>query len=233
MQAIRPAVPLISFTFDDFPRSALLTGGDILKSAGFSGTFYTALGLIGKDSPSGQICLVDDLKKALDDGHELGCHTYSHYDSWQTEPRVFEQSIIQNRKALSDLIPGAEFRSFSFPLSSPRPMTKRAAARHFLCCRAGGQTINVGRADLNQLSGYFLEKAEGNIQAVKDLIDRNEDARGWIIFATHDVSPHPSPYGCTRGFFEDVLEYARGSGARILPVVQALGEIAGAGVSGK
>jgi peptidoglycan/xylan/chitin deacetylase (PgdA/CDA1 family) len=232
MQAIRPAQPLISFTFDDFPRSALLAGGAILKRYGLSGTYYTAFGLIGEDSPSGQICLPDDVRKAFDDGHELGCHTYSHYDSWQTEPEVFEDSIIQNRIALSDLIPGVQFKSFSFPLSSPRPMAKRVAARYFLCCRAGGQTINLGRADLNQLSAYFLEKANGNIQAVADLIDKNKDAKGWIIFATHDICPHPSPYGCTPEFFGKVVRYAVESGALILPVARALEDIRGTNSSG-
>jgi peptidoglycan/xylan/chitin deacetylase (PgdA/CDA1 family) len=230
--AIRAELPLISFTFDDFPRSALLTGGSILKRYCLSGTYYTAFGLIGKPSPSGQICLLDDVRKALDDGHELGCHTYSHCDSWQTEPGVFEGSIIQNRIALNDLIPGAQFKSFSFPLSSPRPMTKRTVARYFLCSRAGGQTINVGRADLNQLSAYFLEKAEGNIQEVKDLIDQNQRGRGWTIFATHDISPHPSPFGCTPEFFGEVVRYAVESGARILPVVRALEDIRGTGPSG-
>jgi peptidoglycan/xylan/chitin deacetylase (PgdA/CDA1 family) len=221
-QPIHPQAPLISFTFDDFPRSALLTGGEILKSFGASGTYYTALGLLGKDSPSGQICVLDDLKKALEAGHELGCHTYSHCDSWYTAPREYEQAILQNRRVLTELIPEAKFESFSFPLSSPRPTVKRAAARHFLCCRGGGQTLNVDSADLNQLSAYFLEKADGNFGPVKALIDRNAQARGWIIFATHDVSSHPSPYGCTPQFFEEVLRYAAASGAQILPVVKAL-----------
>ena len=51
-QAIRLDRPLISFTFDDFPRSALLNGGAILKRMGLTATYFTAMGLIGKDSPS-------------------------------------------------------------------------------------------------------------------------------------------------------------------------------------
>ena len=226
-QAIRLQVPLISFTFDDFPRSALLTGGEILKSVGAAGTYYTALGLLGKDSPSGRICVLDDLKKALDEGHELGCHTYSHCDSWNTDPKEYERSILQNQRILTELIPGAKFESFSFPLSSPRPTVKRAASRHFMCCRGGGQTLNANSADLNQLSAYFLEKADGIFESVKALIDRNMEARGWIIFATHDVSPNASQFGCTSEFFKRVVEYAVSSGARVLPVVKALEVIQG------
>jgi hypothetical protein len=54
------------------------------------------------------------------------------------------------------------------------------------------------------------------------LIDRNKRERGWVIFATHDVSSNPSPYGCTPEFFENVVRYAQESGAQIVPVVSAL-----------
>lgn len=214
--------PMISFTFDDFPRTALLTGGKILRRYNLAGTYYTALGLMGGDSPSGLVFVEEDLVKALNDGHELGCHTFSHSHSWDTRPRAFEQSILQNRHALSELIPSYHFRSFSYPISSPRPMSKRVAARYFLTCRGGGQTFNSGTTDLNQLSAYFLEKAGSNLELPKALIDKSQNARGWTIFATHDVAPHPSPYGCTPEFFEEVVRYAVQSGAQILPVANAL-----------
>jgi glycosyltransferase involved in cell wall biosynthesis/peptidoglycan/xylan/chitin deacetylase (PgdA/CDA1 family) len=220
--SIRQQRPLISFTFDDFPRSALLSGGAILNRFDLAGTYYASLGLIGKETASGQIFLRDDLTNLFEQGHELGCHTFSHCDSWETDARAFEDSIIKNRQALNELFPGAEFQSFAYPISLPRPMTKARTAEYFLCCRGGGQTLNVGRIDLNQLSAYFLEKSRGNLQPIKDLIDRNRQARGWLIFATHDISDNPTPFGCVPEFFEQVVQYAVNSGARILPVGQAL-----------
>jgi len=225
---IRPERPLISFTFDDFPRTAFFAGGAILKSYGVSATYYVCLGLLGKDSPSGPICVPDDLSVLLEQEHELGCHTFSHCHSWETKRATFEASIVQNRLALGKLVPGAEFKSFSYPISEPRPMTKWKAGKHFRCCRAGGQTFNVGTADLNQLAAYFLERSRDKAQAVKDLIDANREARGWTIFATHDISPDPSPYGCTLEFFEEIVQYAVDSGACILPVAKALDVLAGA-----
>lgn len=216
---------MVSFTFDDFPRSALLTGGEILRRYNLAGTYYTALGLLGEDSPSGPVCDAEDLRTALNEGHELGCHTFFHSHSWQTQPRMFEQSIIQNRRALSELIPGYNFKSFSYPISSPRPMSKRAAGRYFLSSRGGGQTFNSGIADLNQLSAYFLEKACGNLEHPKALLDKSQKAKAWTIFATHDISSRPSQYGCTPEFFEEVVRYAVQSGAQILPVADALDAI--------
>jgi glycosyltransferase involved in cell wall biosynthesis/peptidoglycan/xylan/chitin deacetylase (PgdA/CDA1 family) len=218
---------LISFTFDDFPRSALLTGGAILNSFGLAGTYYASLGLAGKETASGEIFSSGDLTTLFEQGHELGCHTFAHFDSWDTDTGAFEDSIIKNRSALNELFPGAEFESFAYPISSPRPLLKARIVHHFVCCRGGGQTINVGRTDLNQLSAFFLEKSRDNIQAIKDVIDCNQRARGWLIFATHDVSDHPTPFGCTPEFFERVVRYAVSSGAQILPVIKTL-EVLGA-----
>jgi peptidoglycan/xylan/chitin deacetylase (PgdA/CDA1 family) len=219
---IRPQRPLISFTFDDFPRTALTDGGAILKNYDVCATYYVSLGLMGKDSPSGPICVLDDLTALLEQGHELGSHTFSHCHSWETNRVTFEASIIQNDVELSKLVPGAKFDSFSYPISEPRPMTKWRTGKHFLCCRAGGQRLNVGTADLNQLAAYFLERSRDNVQAVKDLIDLNREQRGWTILATHDISPVPSPYGCTLEFFEEVVGYAVNSGANVVPVSKAL-----------
>jgi peptidoglycan/xylan/chitin deacetylase (PgdA/CDA1 family) len=214
--------PFISFTFDDFPRSALLTGGAILNSHHLAGTYYVSLGLLGKDAPTGRIAGSEDLTTLVEQGHELGCHTFSHCDSWKTDTKTFEDSIIENRAALGRLLPGAAFKTFSYPISPPRPLTKARMASYFSCCRAGGQAPNIGTADLNQLSAYFLEKTRHDIQAVRSVIDQNRQARGWLILATHDISDDPTPFGCTPGFFQDVVRYAIGSGARILPVVSAL-----------
>ncbi len=220
--AIKADAPLISFTFDDFPRSALQTGGAILKHFALGGTYYVSLGLMGKSASTGTMFIPEDLNALLEQGHELGCHTFAHCHSWETEPHAFEKSIIENQRALEKLCPGFSFRTFSYPISPPRAWTKQKVAGYFACCRGGGQTCNVGTADLNYLAAYFLEKSRDNPQTVKNLIDQNRRARGWLIFATHDISDAPTPWGCPPHFFEDILQYAVDSGARILPVAQAL-----------
>ena len=218
---INGGVPYISFTFDDFPRSALATGGDILKRFGLRGTYYASFGLMGKETPTGSMFVAKDLNALLEHGHELGCHTFDHCHSAETETGAFERSIVENRRAFRELLPEASLRTFSYPISPPRVRTKRKVARHFVCCRGGGQMFNAGVADLNYLSAYFLEKDRDDPKSVHALIDDNRRAGGWLIFATHDISETPTPFGCTPGFFAAVVQHAVRSGARILPVVQA------------
>jgi peptidoglycan/xylan/chitin deacetylase (PgdA/CDA1 family) len=219
------SVPYISFTFDDFPRSALHTGGGILLRFGLRATYYASLGLMGTEAPTGKIFVPDDIHELLAQGHELGCHTFAHCHSWQTSPRVFEDSIIKNRQALEELIPEATFMSFSYPISGPRPHTKQIVAKYFYCSRCGGQTYNVITADLNLLKAFFLEKSRDNVKTIREVIDQNCRNRGWLIFATHDISESPTSYGCTPAFFEDIVNYSVRSGARILPIRQALAAI--------
>jgi len=217
---MRNTTPLISFTFDDFPRSALTVGGAILERHGVRGTFYASLGIMGKYEAAGLMFEEKDLSAVIERGHELGCHTYDHFNAWETAPLAFEESVLKNRAALGELLPGAHFASLSYPKLPPRPATKRRVARYFTCCRCGNQKINRGVADANHLFAFFLEMSRGNFEMVKALIDENTRTNGWLIFATHDVCQEPSPYGCTPEFFEKVVRCSIDSGARVLPVVK-------------
>lgn len=219
--------PLISFTFDDFPQSALEVGGKILRAHGVAGTYYVSLGLLNRDEPTGRICSSTDLKEVLAQGHELGCHTFGHCDAWETESRSFQESILANRRALKEILPGASFATMSYPINTPRPSTKRRTGRHFAGCRGGGQTFNSGPIDLNYLQAFFLEQSREVPSLIWEMISRNRNEGGWLIFATHDISVQPTRFGCTPELFEDVVSRAVGSGARVLPVAQALSLVCG------
>jgi hypothetical protein len=218
--------PIVSFTFDDFPGSALKVGGEILKARSFAGTYYACLGLLDQDSPVGRICTVDDLDDLLAQGHELGCHTYHHSHAWETKPEAFEASILENRRALGLVLPRASFKTLSYPIDIPRLGNKIRASRHFACCRGGGQTFNRGTLDLNNVLAFFLERSRDKPELIRQILDQNRAAGGWLVFATHDIAEQPTRYGCTPRFFEQVVRWAADSGARILPVAQALAEVA-------
>ena len=224
---MRNEEPLVSFTFDDFPRSALLEGGAILGSYGQKGTFFASFGLMGSSGPTGDIFSADDVGEVIREGHELGCHTYDHYHAWDTAPSEFQASIVRNREALGKYLPGASFRSLSYPISCPRPRTKRMMSASFDCCRGGGQAFNAGVLDLNFLKAFFLEQARNDFDLIVRLIEANNRKKGWLIFATHDVSESPTEFGCTPAFFEKVVRHSSYSGAKVLTVCEALERIRG------
>jgi len=222
MVTLNNSAPIISFSFDDAPHTAFIHGGDILKSHGVEATFYVSLGMLESDSPSGPIASVDDLRRAVKEGHELGCHTYDHKHPRKTSTKLFVQSVIQNRQALTQLFPEMTFSTLAYPFCGPKPATKKVVGKLFKCCRTGGQTFNVGTTDLNLLKAYFLDTRIGNtINTIRHVIDKNAEYNGWLIFATHDIDDNPSPYGCSKKFFKEVVTHAANSGSLFLPVGKA------------
>lgn len=219
---IQMASPVISFTFDDFPRSALLTAGTILRERGFAGTYYASFGLMGRKSPTGEIFAREDLDELVRQQHELACHTFDHCDSWETDPAEFEASIQRNQRTAAERLPRSKLSSLSYPISWPRPETKRRVATYYECARGGGQTFNAGTVDLNYLKAFFIEQSRGNFGEIKQVVDANARAKGWLIFATHDVCESPTRFGCTPDLFERIVEYSAKSGAVVLPVHAAL-----------
>src|SRR5260370_938233 len=74
---------VVSFTFDDFPKSALATGGAILERYGARGTFYASLKLAGAETILGPMFDEEDIRAAHHAGHEIACHTFTHLDCYR------------------------------------------------------------------------------------------------------------------------------------------------------
>jgi peptidoglycan/xylan/chitin deacetylase (PgdA/CDA1 family) len=230
MVSITTPVPIISFTFDDAPQSALYMGREILKAYGARATYFISLGLLGAETEVGKIASADDLARVVHDGGELGCHTFDHLDAWHTTSEAFVASVGRNREALQRILPGATFTSFAYPKSGANLSVKSRLGKTFGCCRGGGQAANVDCADLNLLKACFLDRRTGaGPEFIRTLVDYNARRRGWLIFVTHDVVADPSPCGCSPEFFERVVRYASQSDSLLLPVGEACTKL----VSGK
>jgi peptidoglycan/xylan/chitin deacetylase (PgdA/CDA1 family) len=223
--------PVVSFTFDDFPRTAYLTAGRILESLAARGTYYVAPSLMGTDTGLGEICNAEDLRSVLEKGHELGTQTLHHLSSRDLSPQAFrldvEQGIFEAEK-----IVGRPARNFSYPyghvtLGSKKHLESVISSARSVFPGINGSGINRPEIDLNLLRANRLYGDMSGAPQVQRLIRQNAAQKGWLIFYTHDVRPNPSEYGCTTEFFESAVSAAAQSGSRILTVQQFLSEIAG------
>lgn len=213
------SVPMITFTFDDAPRSAFETGAAVLESHGARGTYFVSLGLMSTTTEIGPIGGEGELERAVADGHELGCHTFHHHDAWSTPASDYVASVDRNRATLAGLLPGYDFHSFAYPKSGATAAVKPALAKRFDCCRGGGQTYNAGTVDLNLVSACFIDQhAQIDLAFVSDLIDRNAEAGGWLVFAAHDISESSAPFACSTRLFEAIVRRSVDSGALVLPM---------------
>ena len=69
-------IGLISFTFDDFPRSAYRTGAAILQSHGLRVPTMRPSDWREPPGPTGELFDASDVGSLIEQGHELGCHTF-------------------------------------------------------------------------------------------------------------------------------------------------------------
>ena len=217
--------PIVTFTFDDFPRSALSAAGRILAQHDAHGTYFVAMGLLGQKIETGEMFLTADLEDILNYGHELGCHTCEHVPAWETAPSSYLASVKRNARALAALSRPVRPATHSYPISYPRPSSKRRLASRFRACRFGGQGLNRDTVDLNALNSFFIEQSVHDFSAIEQLITANAAQKGWLIFSTHDVSENPTRYGCTPALFERIVRRTRESGATILTMNAALDEL--------
>jgi len=216
-----PPLPMISFSFDDFPRSALTVAGSMLSEEGLLGTYYAAMGLMGQRTSVGEIYDAGDLRTLVENGHELACHTFDHLSCRRVRGSEVQQSCARNRRAVADILGGYQMRNFSFPYGDITRTAKSSLASSFESCRTVQCGINRNPVDL----GFLLANPVYSHLPASELqrrIEENVNQAGWLILYTHDVSPQPSVYGCTPAYFRDILRAAIASGASILTVAEAV-----------
>jgi peptidoglycan/xylan/chitin deacetylase (PgdA/CDA1 family) len=207
----------VSFTFDDFPRSAFTAGGAILEKYGVRGTYYAALDLAGSVGMHGPIFDLQDLVAAHRSGHEIACHTYRHVNCAATRAGDVVADIADNAAALAALIPGYAPVNFAYPFGELSLGVKRSLASRFQTCRGISEGINGGVVDLAELRVARIHAVEFDAAALRARIDRAAAEGGWLIFFTHDVADAPSAFGCTSRQLETLVAYAA-ERASVFPV---------------
>jgi peptidoglycan/xylan/chitin deacetylase (PgdA/CDA1 family) len=219
----RLAEPVVSFTFDDFPRSSLHEGGRMLRERGWTGTYFAAGSFCGRRVDGLDYFDRDDLMQAAEQGHEIGCHTFGHLRLPDTRPEAIEADLERNAGFVAEALPGQRMSSFAYPFGDLHLGQKALIARRFPICRGIWPGLNTGRMDFAQLKAVSLERRMAEGFDVEAWLDRAQAERGWLIFFTHDVSDDPTPYGSTRRAFEAVADAVARRGIRVLPVKNAVG----------
>jgi peptidoglycan/xylan/chitin deacetylase (PgdA/CDA1 family) len=223
--------PIVSFTFDDFPRTAYLVGGAILKKFDARGTYYTAPGLMNTANELGEQFTSEDVHSLLDDGHELACHTYSHISSRAVACSVYRNDVERGRKAMEEVAGISDSGNFSYPYGHVTLNCKRSLGPKVSSSRSIFPGCNGPEIDLNLLRANSLYGDMDQFEKAQNLILENEKSKSWLIFYSHDVRLKPSPYGCTPALFESTVSFAVQRGCRILTVKEALAELGVPGAS--
>jgi peptidoglycan/xylan/chitin deacetylase (PgdA/CDA1 family) len=217
--------PIVSFTFDDFPRTAYTVGGRILQEVGVRGTFYAALGLMNTSNELGEQFRLDDLHLLTKDGHELGSHTFSHLSCRKAALLEFRQDVHKGRDAIRNTTGLLDSGNFAYPYGAVTLRAKKILGREMISCRGTSGGINGPEVDLNLLRANSLYGDMDQFMQAERLISQNEHQKGWLIFYSHDVGSRPSRFGCTQSLLAAVVSLAAKRGSRIMTIADVLREI--------
>src|ERR1700730_17337813 len=102
-QPITRARPVVSFTFDDVPETALTNGAGILEAHEARGTFYVSGGLSGRDDYGCSMLSGEGYGELAARGHELACHTFSHASVRTFSVKRLAEDLDRNARYLADV----------------------------------------------------------------------------------------------------------------------------------
>lgn len=224
---IPPEPAIATFTFDDFPRSALHVGGnEILGAYGWRATYYACAGYLGKTTTHhGPMFTADDIALLLQEGHEIGCHTHDHLDASTIAAARYLEDIERNAMAMRTL--GVrDMATFAYPYGSVRPAHKRAVASRFPLARGIRPGVNGPRTDGMLLRAVALDGGDEGIARAIDHAATLARQGGWLIYFGHEVAENPGPWGCTPAQLTAVANAVRASGAEVLTMGAALDRLA-------
>ena len=207
---LRNAAPMVSFTFDDLPKSAITTGAGMLEAHGARGTFYVSGGLVGVGTADWAAGDANDVLSLYRRGHEIGCHTFSHQRACDLDEASLADEIARNRDYFRALDPSIEIDTFAYPFGYGSFARKYQLKDQFQSCRSIVPGINSGSVDLQFLRAMPLIDRQIDRDGIERAFDEAETNNGWLIFYGHDVAERPSMYGCT----PDLLDYALEAAAR-------------------
>lgn len=219
--------PIVSFTFDDFPRSAADTGAEILDGFGARGCFYAASGFAGRPSPSGDMFTADDLTALSQAGHEIGAHTHGHLDCARTGSEAALADIDRNLSTLQAMGAVTPIRQFAYPYGETDFRLKRALAGRFRAARGVLPGVVRPNADRMQLRAFEINGRDWTLRRALNAIEAAAHRPAWIILFTHDVRARPSEWGTTPGALRQLVATAHDAGAALLSPSTALAEIEG------
>jgi peptidoglycan/xylan/chitin deacetylase (PgdA/CDA1 family) len=198
-------------------------GAGILESYGVRGTFYVAGRGCGRTSPDGPACAsIDQLRPIWANGHEIGCHTYSHPAVRHMALDELKSELDRNQAALAEINGNIVLRSFAYPYGDLSVRTKRYLEGRFDSCRSSHAGINTGLADLGALDAWPLQNAALDRDKIVRLIAETVHRRGWLIFYSHEVAEQPGRFGVSPDLLEWAVSTAKRAGCVLTNVAETL-----------
>jgi len=211
---------IISFSFDDVPRSALINGVPLLDKYEIKSSFYVSAGLSEEQANNKETAYLnsDDIISLHNAGHHIACHTYSHYMLKNGNANELAADAKKNVDRLQSMLGSTPIEHFSYPFGQVNLKEKKLLAKSYNTMRSSRPGINKSLADMFLLRAISIYNPHFDTQVLTNVIQKTEQAGGWLVFYTHGVEENPDDFSCTPEQFKWILQACVKSSAEILPV---------------
>ena len=210
------AQSMITFSFDDFPKSAADTGAEIMGAIGASAIYYACSGLARTVTPTGEQYDEGDIIRLAEAGHEIGAHTHTHLDCAAASLDRVLDDIETNLKRLKAMGLKQAVNHFAYPYGETTVALKKKLMAKFHTCRGILPGYNSASSDRMQLRSMELKPDSMTTDRALFAIETALRQPTWLHIFTHDVKRSPSEYGTTPAALTRITRMARDS---LIPIV--------------
>lgn len=218
---------IFTFTFDDVPISAFTNGAKILEGHNLNGVYYVALDMekLGPKSGERRFINAEEIKSLHKQGHDIGCHTYSHLNLRKHSASKIISDCNNNTNKLRNMLNIESIDHFAYPYGMVSLSGKRALGSKYKTLRTTEHGFNVGKTDLTHLKAVSLCSNTFNKDSIRDVIRQAISRRAWVIFYSHDICENPTEWGTNIEDFRWVVEQCVAADAEVLNVSDAYRKI--------
>lgn len=209
---------IISFSFDDCPKSAITNGLPLVEAEGWRSTIFVATALCETTNHLGLHMSEADIIDVHSRNHEIADHTFSHLSANDANVKDFVADVERNQQALTKLgLPRS--RHFAYPYGHVSPALKRALSNKFQTLRGVVSSENPVQDGnlLNAMRVYSNDSIDLALSQIKEA----KNTPQWLHLFTHDIRDTPSEFGCTIEDFKTIIAAVKDSALRVMTVDDA------------
>jgi peptidoglycan/xylan/chitin deacetylase (PgdA/CDA1 family) len=209
----------VSLSFDDARPSQLVFGLPALDAHGVKATFYVTV--------QAMKLRLDDWKRAVANGHEIGNHTMNHPCSgnyeWMRREHILEsytiERIAEDIAAADDEIEkmlGLRTKTFAYPCGQKfvgREMTTQSyvpvIAKRFIIGRGFNDTTANDPAYFDRAQTLGVDMDMQSFEQLQPQIDAAAERGAWLVLVGHDVGKLPTRQTTLVETIDGICRYCR------------------------
>ncbi len=212
---------IVSFSFDDAPKSVVEVGLPIMVKNHLQATLYIST----RNTKWPGYMNWDDIALAASHGWEIGAHTHTHPDLTKlSNEQILEELLTSTQMFASH---GYSPVHFSTPFGAFDDRVLEILERHYESHRtAWPQGFNTVNPDPYLIASYYIVR-DTTIEEISKLLDDLQKTGGWLVFQLHHVTPKgevvSDEYDTT--LLEDIVRQVKVRGIPTRTVGEALKQL--------